>query len=327
MIFGWVVRVDGAAYAACLDLASDDCRDKEQASACSLFDFRFAALSPPLFAKVAPAVRGARAIEAADIGNLALVPLSDPEAALAIRTEDISESIGHVKLQLRSHRHAKRELDGNNAAAIMKWRGREGAVACAGAVRELPDLRDLLSVHAVPACRSMNWIRLILPADELVPRILALPHTEEVVRVLKDVKEKWIARHRQILHGSATPLPTEPKVYKKDKPSCLEAKICLCGSKGDDLWDLYLSVIRVIRRALQNAVFKLDMQSGDVVIHLEAMTVSHLEKYVAGTADTDSTSPEVLSDDGFAHVSMLYEKPLRPTLRCAMHSESLYHMN
>ena len=260
----------------------------------------------------------ARDVAASSVGSLALVPLAQPTAALAIRSDEIDQAVSDVRLQMRSHAWHMRQEEDRRARSILEWQSTGGEEACAEVVRLLPRLgQDFLSMNGVPSFASMSWVRLFFPADMLIPKILAMRRSAEVQAALDAAEEVWLRRHYQIQHCQQTPLGYEPKMTgkAKPKPTCLAAKLCLCGRDGDELWALYLKVISVVRRHMRPALCKEDMKEGNIVIHLMPLNAEQVAKIQDGSADLTSTDPSFVDGNVFAHVSLLYESPLRPTLR------------
>ena len=263
-------------------------------------------------------MQAARDEAASSVGNLALVPLADPQTALSIRTNEMEEAVKGVRLQMRAHAWNERKEDERRAFAIMHWQSSEGEEKVTEMCGVLPGLdRQILSMVGVPAFSKMSWTRLSLAAEELIPRVLALPRTEDVRLVLEDVAKRWLRLHRQVQHGDQTPLPYAPKMKKRDKPkpSCFDAKHCLCGKDGDELWALYLKVLSVLRRQMLVHAFKENLRTAYIVIHLMPLKSEQVEHIRGGDVDFAATTPNFVSDGGFAAVVLLYESPLRPTMR------------
>lgn len=259
----------------------------------------------------------ARATAGASVGDLALVPLADPGLALAIATDEIDEAVATVRMQARAHNYVKRRAEQSGAAALVEWQDTSGRDICEQVVQMLPGLDEgVMLMQGFPGSSSFQWLRLCLPADKLVPKILGMRRTEQVQEVLNEVRGLWMRRHRQLRSGAQTPLVDPPRKNPKQKPACLHAKYCLCGDRGDEIWSINLKVLSALRAAMKILPAKRDLQMGDVVMALTPLKMEHVDAIEGGALDVMSCGEDLLLEYGLAHISLLYEHPLRPTTRC-----------
>ena len=263
-------------------------------------------------------MRAARDAVVGRIGDLSLVPLADPGSALAIPSDGLRAAADRVKMQMRAHNFAKRQELHNQAAAVVDWQEGRGAELCDELTQLLPGFdRESTAMCCLPGTASLTWCRLNFRADKLIPKVLALPRTEPVQKALDAVKALWMKRHQQQKHGCATPLADGPRKKPMQKPSCLTAKYCLCNERGDGIWGLHCKVMTQVRALLRPGAIRPDVQQGNVVLCLSGLNAEQMDALGDDEEDVDleSFAPDLLCGHGLAHISLLYERPVRPTVR------------
>lgn len=261
-----------------------------------------------------------RALAATRPGDLSLVPLAAESRALAIPLADFEKSIAKVRAQVRAHRWQQRTRRRDHAQALVEWqRGEPGATVCSAITSAIPSLEcDSHCLLPRPMGADLVWVGVASPAAELVPRMVALKHDGEQSEVCKMAFKRWVERHMTMMHKDQTPL-LEPKPAKgrsKPKPACSEVHHCLCGEHGDLLWNTHQRVLTTLRKYLKHKPTRELMQEGFIVVNITAMTEDSLDDFNSGDIGPDDFSIDVLDPAGYAHISLLYENPLRPTFRC-----------
>ena len=269
-------------------------------------------------AQVDPQVQAARTEASAAPGDLALVPLAASDMAITIATSELGEKLKEVKRQVRAHRHVQRQTAAAAAEKLVEWNEKGGKAICMKVVDDMPSLaEDLSCLHARPMGASLQWVRVASPAAEMLPKVLAYLRSDLQRAVVDEAKGKWLARHVTLLHDEQDRVdePAAPRGRHKPKPSCHAAGHCLCGDGGDALWALHQRVITSLRKAMKDGGTKKMLQEGHIVMNFTALN----EEVVGGLEDGDiaasDRSTDVLDPDGFVHISILMESPLRPTFR------------
>ena len=269
-----------------------------------------------------PDLRVARSNAIEDPDALALVPFTSGTTVLSIPSSELRGIVQKCQSTLRAHRFVAREQQHQDAVRYLDWKQASGADACMRVVHGLPSLgREVTNMVAVPTGRVFSWIRLALPADKLLPRLIAMDRSPALQALVENAQSVWRGQHRQQLHKSITPLPKDPTYKGKNwryrpKPTCLEAKICLCGKVGDSVWDLNRRVAAWLRQLMKPMVLKDSLLAGDVVVNMTALTSLQEGECEGEGFNLDQVHESLLAEKGFVHISMMYEQPVRPTFRC-----------
>ena len=136
----------------------------------------------------------------------------------------------------------------------------------------------------------------------------------EMQAVQEAVLRTWGDYHLTKQSESLTPMMREPRNKWDVKPSCLEAKCCLCDAWGDKAWAMNVRLRKATRKVQRAAGGRTTLLDGQVVYNIVPLTASQVEELRGGRRDTVGA---LLASDGWVHLSMVYESPLRPTFRHA----------
>ena len=145
----------------------------------------------------------------------------------------MDEALKTVRVQVSAHRFAQRQRKQAQADQVVKWTDESGADVCNQLVSAFPSLRgDLRSLQARPMSPDLAWVRAISPAVELIPRLIAFKRDEDQMSVLKEVKDRWLDRHRTIEHDHVAPLVDPPAHRGKNKTQLCGCQPLLVRSDG-----------------------------------------------------------------------------------------------
>ena len=254
---------------------------------------------------------------AASPGDLALVQLAKSDNTLAITTADMGESFAIVKSQVDAHRYNLRADREGKAEAVRQWVSSVGEEQCVDLMQQIPLLvGDSTELCSRPTLAGVRWFRCVSPVVRLAPKFLGIRYNEDQAIALRGLTEDWLRAHRVIEHLDQTPLVDPPVKKGKTKPTCLEAHHCLCGDAGTSLWKLSDRLTVALRKACRNLEVKQLMRSGDIVLNLAALDDDGYKKCIDEGDDRGDFSESSTDPLAFAHISLLYENPFRPTLRC-----------
>ena len=122
----------------------------------------------------------------------------------------------------------------------------------------------------------------------------------EKISVMDHVQKQWMQRRICFKHEDQEPIREEeaPRGRGRPKPSCLDAKHCLCGEAGDAVWELYQKVVAIMRKSMKNPCTKKAMQNTDLVFNLTALPEGTLAYLLDGDIAPGNTDADVLDPDG-----------------------------
>lgn len=264
-------------------------------------------------------VEAERRAAAESPGNLALVPYARESGVLALRHADVDDAIRKVRQQVSAHRFVIRQGQWQGTEELVRWSQGDGVAPCADLSASVDELQTVM--YPRPMGSDFLYFRLSSPARDLGPKFLAHKYDPGQVAALKGVMSRWRQRHLAIEHLAQEPLPylDKPRGRGRPKPPCNEVEYCICGDSGTKLWNLATRTTTAIRKAMRDLGVKQQLRDAMVVLNLTALTAEALDDLCdedVGIAVEDC-SPDMLDPAGFALVGLLYESPLRPTLRCA----------
>jgi hypothetical protein len=129
-------------------------------------------------------------------------------------------------------------------------------------------------------------------------------------KLLPLLEESLHRRTRVALHREQKPLPVEPKRNPNEKPSCLDARVCLCGQVGDCVHKGWVKLRLHLRRMYASTSLKSHLEEGFVVwrFHTEGKPVP--EEFDGGPVQLVGTSSY-----HFVHVSYVHGNPWFPVFR------------
>lgn len=241
----------------------------------------------------------------------AILPSIHPAALRGIEAKDIPKILFKVRCDEKILRRLRRERVHQAAAALQDWRSTVGAKHVVGAVHAIPGiaaatpaLSGLPSAQALAAC--LTWC---CRCGAEVPRLLAAAKADGNEQLLDQLQQDWQARSSVYNHNDRTPFPPEESRNPSQKPSCLEAGVCLCGDAGNAVWQAKRNVMTGLRKACNTQETKRLLSDGDIVLHLTA----HMDAE-EGDDDREGGCGQPLHLESFwLHVGLMYWSPLRPT--------------
>ena len=254
---------------------------------------------------------------AASPGNLAIIPLANSDNALAILSTDLDAPLAIVKGQVNAHRYNLRADREGKAEAVRQWVRSVGETNCVDLMQQIPLLvGDSTELCSRPILPGVCWFRCVSPVVRLAPKFLGIRYNEDQAIALRGLTDDWLHAHRVIAHSCQTPIGDEHVRKPKKKPTCLEASHCLCGDAGTSLWKLSDRVTVSLKKACRHPEVRQLMKSGDIVLNLAPLDDDGYKKCIDSGDDRGDFNESSVDPLAFAHISLLYESPWRPTLRC-----------
>ena len=166
---------------------------------------------------------------------------------------DLIGFIRDQKVLKNAKHHIRRKQEHNNALVCQHWDARDGQKRLNESMQRFPALCDQGAVllpepHNAPtACAFMRWS---YPVQQAVPRIIAF-ETEHQPAELQNIMQLAEARFKSqtslLEHEKCPPLADDlanPPRRTRTKPTCLEARTCLCGEKGDRIHLFFFCSLR-----------------------------------------------------------------------------------
>lgn len=242
---------------------------------------------------------------AAQFKETDVVPYATSSKALAIPSAEFVSKLRRCAADVRVFRKIKRQSLQSKAEALCAWGQREGIVRRDSLMCMLPGLaRHVNNFSASPFGRGVLLIDWNCRCDLEVPRFAGLRKHDACAQVFNLLSARWARKHDLLFHHSLPPLESERAPAASTKPSCLLAKICLCGHFGDEVWRLKRWLCSSLKRMLPGK-WKDELAGGNIVLCLR----------LSSARSADVSSETAWDACSFSHVSLLYESPFRPTLR------------
>ena len=221
-------------------------------------------------------------------------------AALADRRQEVSA--------LRHHRSQQERAD---AHALWRWQQQQGRTIVNNLVSSLPSLGiQSPYLRALPAGQDVFCMQWRSPCGTLVPQLLGALQSQGETQLLQNLEDEWKKLHLLKVHNQQQALDDDGP--SKQKPSCLEAGLCLCGVRGQAIFELKEQFLKSTMAILNTQALRKQMSAGDVVLRLEGVYHPQ-EEDDDGEGCGGAVTPHILQH--WLHVSLMFWKPLRPTFR------------
>lgn len=228
---------------------------------------------------------------------------------------DVDVALRAASDDARGLRKLQRETDLATHQKLTAWKDGHGASILSdafGHVAELAPYTKCLSTdHECVGGATFSWF---CPTHADVPRLVAI--AKQSTRLWQSLLTDWEALHRVVCHAEVDALPKEPTKNYNIKHSCNDAMVCLCGQRGDSVWEFRCWLVQQLKRHFGPGCNAL-LSGGDVVLRLRGFPP---EDYAHGD-DFCLESPGPLTEvDMFFHVSNIDFSPYKFTLRLMLWS-------
>lgn len=238
----------------------------------------------------------------------------DIRRALMMNLHTLKSTVDKTKVEARATRRLLRDRSQLAADALVAFQQGPGirvrdyiATQFRSLAAEVPHL------HAEND-PSMDSILNFCPAfDRDLPRFLGLASERQYRDFFDNLKIDWDKRRRLYIHAEQAPLIDDTS--HKDswaKPTCLEAGVCICHRDGDAMWDLRCFLLRSVKKGFSIGRPRLLLDEGGIVLQLQGY--AEVDMHQLGV-DFDEPMEQHRIVNSFVHLSLMYWKPVRPSLR------------
>ena len=245
-------------------------------------------------------------------------PCSAPRVALVRHMPllDFEREVKRARLDKYLLRRMHKDANSQAAQALVEWRQTAGVTLRDKWATLCPSMAPLV-LGLVPQptggqCLVANWVS---PCQRVVPRLVAELERAENKDVLDALLSERAGKHKEQRHVEEQPLPEGPRRSARDKPSCLEAGVCLCGPGGNLVWRFHSFVKGSLKQFERRCNMRAAVNECRMVVRLTKQAVDEEPEGPPGTPE-----PPALYDAVF-FIGLMYWNPHRPTLRECSYSK------
>ena len=222
---------------------------------------------------------------------------------------DMPLQIDRIVADCKAARAAEREQDHAAAQEVLGFLNREGMLIRDRFIAAVPELAKfaptLTGETRIGRESLLSWA---FPAERCIPRATAAVAAASPELLNELVKDWTEGLHKLVQHSEQAPIVDHPRPAN-EKWTCAEARTCMDGAEGDELWRYKLWFNRQITNAFRSKGDKSLLTKGDVVIRLTSTR--------RGASDVEVEVDEAVEEEIFKwfHISLMFWNPVKPWVR------------
>ena len=248
--------------------------------------------------------------------NFARAPICDSETVVGTPLDEKADALKQMHADCALLKRMGRQTDHDDAQALKAWAESTGVQMRDKFVAVDPGFGANATAFQGQPVGSTSFVTWTCPINETIDRLVGLLKTPENSKIVDELLQWWDEAHEITYHAEQEKIPGKRSSMK---PSCADAKTCICGARGAAIMAAKKAVVDHLRAHCTESDHLKSLLSGDIVLKLCGVNVYD---------PSDETACQMFPES-YVHISLMYLKPYRPTFRVLQlrHVDDLGHLH